>query len=55
MGMPGKDLDDYDKYQIGQIDVYVRADIVALEDDTIYVDYYKLLWIEKMALRGVRF
>lgn len=47
-------MEDYDKYPVDGIDVYVRVDIEPMEDDTIYVDYMKVLWIERMTLRGIR-
>lgn len=53
MGEPIRDKDDYDKYTVDGIDVYVRVDIQP-EKETIFVDYFKILWIERMTLRGIR-
>ena len=54
MGQPIKDRDDYDAYDVDDITVFVRVDVMPKENDTIYVDYYKLLWMERMVLRGIK-
>ncbi len=54
MGKPKKDQDDYDLYEVDGIQVFVRVDVEPT-DDVIYVDYYKILWIERISLRGIKF
>ena len=53
VGEPIRDKDDDDKYTVDGIDVFVRVDIQP-EKETIFVDYFKILWIERMTLRGIR-
>ncbi len=39
-------------YKVGDIDVYVKSDVKA-KDDEITVKYMKILWTEKLSVEGI--
>lgn len=51
MGNP-EDMEEYDKYEVDGIDVYVRCDVQA-KDDTLNIGYSKILWSEKLIVEGI--
>jgi len=51
MGKP-QDIDKYYMYKVGDIDVYVKSDVKA-KDDEITVKYMKILWTEKLSVEGI--
>ena len=51
MGKP-QDIDEYYTYKVGDIDVYVKSDVKA-KDDEITVKYTKILWTEKLSVEGI--
>lgn len=53
MGKPA-DLDDYDEYQSEGINVYVRCDVQA-KDDELKIKNSKILWTEKLVVEGIAF
>ena len=53
MGKP-EDLEEYDKYEVDGIDVYVRVDVVT-KNDELKIKYSKLLWNEKLTVEGMAF
>lgn len=53
MGKP-QDTEEYDKYAIDDITVYVRSDVKA-KDDLLKIKYSKMLWIEKLVVEGIIF
>ena len=53
MGKP-EDLDDYDKYEVDGIDVYVRVDVIT-KNDELKINYSKILWNEKLTVEGMAF
>ena len=54
MGKPEEDLDDFDKLDSEGIEVYVRVDVQA-KNDELKVKYSKLLWNEKLVVEGMMF
>lgn len=53
MGTPSE-LEDYNKYDAGGIDVYVNVDVNA-KNDELKVKYSKILWNEKLTVDGMAF
>ena len=53
MGRP-EDLEEYDKYEVDGIDIYVRADVIT-KNDELKINYSKLLWNEKLTVEGMSF
>lgn len=53
MGKP-KDLEEYDKYEVDGIDIYVRADVIT-KNDELKINHSKLLWNEKLTVEGMEF
>ena len=53
MGKP-EDLEEYDKYEVEGIDVYVRIDVIT-KNDELKINYSKLLWNEKLTVEGMSF
>lgn len=53
MGKP-EDVDDYDKYDVDDIKVYVKSDVKAKED-SLKIKYSKMLWVEKLVVEGIIF
>lgn len=51
MGKP-KDMDDYDKYEVDGIEVYVRCDIQA-KNNELKIKYSKILFTEKLIVEGM--
>lgn len=51
MGKP-EDLNAYDVYKAGNIDVYVHLNVEA-KDDEIRVKYTKVLWTERLSVEGI--
>lgn len=51
MGKPSE-IDDYDLYQVDGIDVYVRCDVQA-KNDELTIKYSKLFWNEKLIVEGM--
>ena len=54
MGSPDSALDRYSVHLVDGIAVYIM-DTVEPEEETINVDYFKFLWINKMTVRGAKF
>lgn len=55
MGKPDEsELDDYDRYDSEGIEVYVRVDVQA-KNDELNVKHSKLLWNEKLVVEGMMF
>lgn len=54
MGKPEEDLDDFDRYDSEGIEVYVRVDVQA-KNDELNVKHSKLLWNEKLIVEGMLF
>lgn len=53
MGKPA-DLEDYDKYEVDGIDIYVRVDVIT-KNDELKINHSKLLWNEKLTVEGMAF
>lgn len=53
MGKP-EDMEDYDEYKVSDINVYVRCDIKA-KNDELKIKYSKILWNEKLTVEGMLF
>lgn len=53
MGKP-KDEEDYDKYEVEDVTVYVKSDVNA-KDDTLTIKHSKMLWMEKLVVEGMIF
>ncbi len=53
MGKPA-DIDAYDKYQVGEIDAYVKRGVQAKNDELI-IKYAKILFSEKLTVEGMMF
>lgn len=51
MGKPDN-INEYNHYQIGDINVYVKSDVVA-KDDELKIKCVKLLWKEKLVVEGM--
>lgn len=51
MGKP-QNIDQYNMYKVGDIEVYVKSDIKA-KDDEIKIKYTKILWVEKLSVEGI--
>ncbi|MBC8587913.1 hypothetical protein H8707_06645 [Tissierellaceae bacterium BX21] len=54
MGKPEEVLDDFDKYDSDGIEIYVRCDVQA-KNDELKVKYSKILWNEKLIVEGMLF
>lgn len=54
MGKPEEDIDDFDKYDSDGIEIYVRCDVQA-KNDELKVKYSKILWNEKLIVEGMLF
>lgn len=54
--MVGKpdDIDDYDEYKVSNINVYVRCDVQA-KNDELKIKYSKILWKENLIVEGMLF
>lgn len=51
MGKP-ENIEDYNHYKSGDIDVYVKSDVLA-KDDELKIRLVKILWNEKLAVEGM--
>jgi hypothetical protein len=45
-------IEEYNHYQVGDIDVYVKSNVVA-KDDELRIKCVKLLWKEKLVVEGM--
>lgn len=52
MGKPEVDMDDFDRYDSEGIEVYVRVDVQA-KNDELNIKLSKLLWNEKLVVEGM--
>lgn len=52
MGKPGEDIDDYDKFTVDGINVYVRVDVQA-GDNGIRIKHSKFLFKESIVVDGI--
>ena len=53
MGKP-ENTEGFDLYKVSDIDVYVKSDVIA-KDDELNVKYTKILWKEKLTVDGMLF
>ena len=51
VGKPSN-IEDYNHYQVGDIDVYVKSNVIA-KDDELRIKCVKLLWKEKLVVEGM--
>ncbi|NLX62437.1 MAG: hypothetical protein GXZ06_08080 [Tissierellia bacterium] len=51
MGKPDN-IKDYNHHRVGDIDVYVKTDVVA-KNDELTIKYSKFLWSEKLTVEGM--
>lgn len=53
MGKPDN-MDEYNHYKVGDIDVYVKSNVIA-KDDELRIKCVKLLWKEKLVVEGMAY
>lgn len=51
MGKP-ENVEDYKYHKVGDIDVYVKSDVMARNDELV-IKYAKILWSEKLTVEGM--